>query len=121
MEPIRANEDPGAELPAKAVNLQVLPQDLPSAGLRKVMKRYERDLGVKCSYCHVEDRSSGRIDFASDENPAKQTARLMIAMLEDINDRHLAALGGDRRYAAEVTCGSCHQGRSSPQPYEPRP
>jgi hypothetical protein len=107
----------GAAIPTP-VNLQVLSRDTPAADIGKLMKRYEQDLGVSCSYCHVEDRETGKIDYVSDDNPAKQTARLMIAMLEDINEKYLAQLGGDRRYAVPVTCGSCHQGRSSPPAFE---
>ena len=95
------------------------PADTSRASVRGLMKQYERDLGVSCSYCHVEDRDSGIIDYAADENPRKQTARIMISMLNDINEKHLAALGGDRRYAQSVTCGSCHQGRTSPPVFEP--
>ena len=100
-------------------NLQVLPANTSRAGVRSLMKQYQRDLGVSCSYCHVEDRDTGIIDYHSDDNPRKHTARLMIAMLQDINDKHLARLEGDRRYAQPVTCGSCHQGRSSPPVFEP--
>jgi len=42
----------------------------------------------------------------------------MISMLTDINDKYLAQLGGDRRYAVPVTCGSCHQGQSNPPAFE---
>lgn len=101
------------------VNLQVLPVTLSRPELRGLMKQYERDLGVSCSYCHVEDRESGIVDYAADDNPRKHTARVMIAMLEDINSRHLAQLGGDRRYAEPVTCGSCHRGRANPQAFAP--
>ncbi len=100
-------------------NLQVLPTSSSRASVRSLMKQYERELGVSCSYCHVEDRDSGYIDYASDDNPRKHTARLMITMLKDINDKHLAQLGGDRRYAQPVTCGSCHRGQATPQAYEP--
>jgi hypothetical protein len=106
------------EAASAPVNLQVLPAGSSRASVRGLMKQYERDLGVSCSYCHVEDRDSGIIDYASDENPRKQTARIMISMLNDINEKHLAALGGDRRYAQAVTCGSCHQGRTSPPVFE---
>jgi len=99
-------------------NLLVLPAQSSRASVRSLMKQYERELGVSCSYCHVEDRDSGVIDYASDENPRKHTARIMIAMLNDINDKHLAQLGGDRRYAQPVTCASCHQGRASPPVFE---
>lgn len=104
----------------KHVNLRVLPADISKPKLGVLMRGYRRDLGVECSYCHVQDRDSGGYDYASDENPKKEIARLMIGMLDDINDRHLAGLGGDRRYAAAVTCGSCHQGRANPPAWEPR-
>jgi hypothetical protein len=110
--PIRQSDRP--------TNVQVLPQDLSRAGVRKVMEQFERELGVTCGYCHVEDRDSGAIDYASDDNPAKQTARVMISMLDDINEKYLAQLSTDRRYAVPVTCGSCHQGHSSPLAFEPR-
>ncbi len=35
------------------VNLKVLPKDMPVAGIGKLMKRFEADLGVSCSHCHV--------------------------------------------------------------------
>jgi hypothetical protein len=110
----------GGEVPVgKPVNLRVLPQDIPAQRLGKLMKRFEKELGVSCSYCHVENRDTGKLDYASDENPKKQTARTMITMLDDINDKYLAELGNDARYAAEVSCGSCHRGHSNPQPWEP--
>jgi hypothetical protein len=107
------------ESSAPVTNLQVLPADLSRTQVRAVMKQYERDLGVSCDYCHVEDRDSGFIDYASDDNPRKHSARVMIAMLEDINGKYLAQLGGDRRYAVPVTCGSCHQGSANPQAFSP--
>lgn len=110
--------DPASEPPS---NLQVLPKDLAPRNLNRLMKGYEQDLGVKCSYCHVENRDTGKLDYASDENPKKHIARIMIAMLDDINDGHLAQLGIDVRYNSAVTCGSCHRGRANPQPFEASP
>jgi hypothetical protein len=100
-------------------NLKVLPQDIPAASIGKLMKRYEEDLGVSCSYCHVENPQTQKLDYASDDNPIKETARIMIAMLNDINSKYLSQLG-DRRYAVPVTCGSCHQGQSNPPGFEAR-
>ena len=40
------------------------------------------------------------------------------AMLTDINDKYLAQLGSDSRYANPVTCGSCHLGQTSPPAFE---
>jgi hypothetical protein len=102
----------------RPINLKVLPRDISAAEIGKVMKRFETDLGVKCGHCHVEDPGTHKFNFASDENPAKGTARLMIAMLADINEKYLPQLGGDNRYATHVTCGSCHQGQSSPPTFE---
>jgi hypothetical protein len=104
----------------KPANLKVLPQDVSTAELGHLMKGFERDLGVTCSHCHVEDPATRKFDYASDENPTKAQARLMITMLKDINDKYLAQLGTDRRYAVPVTCGSCHQGQSSPPAFESR-
>ena len=102
----------------KPVNLKVLPQATTAAEIGKVMKRFEADLGVKCDHCHVEDPNTHKFNYASDDNPAKATARQMISMLKDINEKYLPQLGADRRYAAQVTCGSCHQGQSSPPAFE---
>ena len=113
------SQEPLPSVPrSKPVNLQVLPKEMSAASVGKLMKRFEQDLGVKCSHCHVEDPHTLKIDYVSDENPRKQTARVMISMLTDINDKFLAQLGGDRRYAVPVTCGSCHQGRSSPPEFD---
>src|ERR1700733_1106442 len=103
----------------KPVNLKVLQPDIPTAELGRLMKEFEKDLGVTCSHCHVEDPGTRKFDYASDENPAKAQARLMITMLKDINEKYLIQLGGDRRYAVHVTCGSRHQGQSSPPAFEP--
>ena len=111
----------GDEVPrTKPVNLQVLPKDLSGARLGKLMKQYTQDLGVQCSHCHVENPQTRKLDYVSDDVPAKQAARVMIAMLNDINEKYLTQLGRDARYSVPVTCGSCHQGRSSPPEFEAR-
>jgi hypothetical protein len=102
----------------KPVNIKVLPKDISAAEIGKVMRRFETDLGVKCGHCHVEDPNTHKFDYASDDNPAKSTTRLMITMLKDINEKYLPQLGADNRYATHVTCGSCHQGQSSPPAFD---
>ena len=102
----------------KPANIKVLPKDISAAELGKTMKRFETELGVKCGHCHVEDTSTRKFNYASDDNPAKNQARLMITMLKDINEKYLPQLGGDSRYAMPVTCGSCHQGQSSPPAFD---
>lgn len=116
-----ATDSIGPEVPrSKPVNLQALPKDISSAKLGKLMKRIAQDLGVECSHCHVENPQTQKLDYVSDDIAAKQTARLMIAMLDDINEKYLAQLGSDRRYAVPVTCGTCHQGQSTPPAFEAR-
>jgi len=105
---------------AKPKNIEVLPKDISGDDVDKLMHRYEQDLGVPCGYCHEENPQTKQIDFASDENPIKQTARMMIAMTSDLNTKYLAQLG-DRRYAEPLTCGNCHQGQVEPPIFEPRP
>src|SRR5215831_14256442 len=58
-------------------NLKVLkPEDLRSG----VMQQYATALGVRCDFCHVQDR-------ASDELQKKVTARMMITMAQEINSK----------------------------------
>ncbi len=108
---------PGAHFPP--INLQVLPKDISENELHRVMKQFRDELGVTCGYCHAQNPQTQKLDFASDDNPTKQTARLMISMLSEINEKYLTRLG-DRRYSVSVTCGSCHQGQSTPPGFEPK-
>ncbi len=103
---------------AQPSNLTVLPKNISAVQLKVLMKRYADELGVQCGHCHVEDPQSHHFDYASDDNPAKQTARIMMAMLSDINTKYLAQLG-DPRYATRITCGNCHQGQTDPPAFEP--
>ena len=43
------------------------------------MRAFRTALGVQCTFCHVQG------DFASDDNPKKETARMMLLMARDIN------------------------------------
>jgi hypothetical protein len=103
----------------KPTNLKVLPKSIPSDELDGLMQQYRRSLGESCAYCHAENPQTKQIDYASDENPAKGTARMMISMTNDINIKYLAQLG-DRRYAEPFTCGNCHRGRIQPPAFEPK-
>ena len=107
---------PRADEKREALNLKVLPKDISPADLAAVMRQYDAALGVSCEYCHTRD-SDTRWDYASDDNPAKHTARLMIAMVNEINTKYLSQIG-DSRYAVLVTCGNCHQGQSDPPTFD---
>jgi mono/diheme cytochrome c family protein len=101
----------------RASNLQVLPRDTPYADLLLLMTRYSQELGVQCVFCHTQNPQTQQVDFASDESPAKLTARVMIGMVRDINDKYLAQVS-DRRYAVPISCGNCHQGQAFPPAFE---
>jgi hypothetical protein len=103
----------------KPTNLKVLPKDISGSDIDKLMHRYQRDLGVPCGYCHDQNPQTKVIDFTSDENPIKDTARFMITMTSDINTKYLGQLG-DRRYSEPLTCGNCHQGQVQPPTFSPK-
>ena len=54
-------------------NLKLIPAT--GVDLMDVMRGFNEALGVQCTYCHVAG------DFASDDNPLKETARKMITLV----------------------------------------
>jgi cytochrome c553 len=100
------------------INLKVLARDISVPELYKVMAGLQKDLGVQCAFCHEEDPDTRQLNYVSDENPRKETARLMMRMTRDINEKYLGQ-SGDRQYSAPITCGNCHLGQMHPPPYDP--
>jgi tetratricopeptide (TPR) repeat protein len=107
-----------AQIPDKFTNLQVLPKETPKADLVGIMRNYAGDLGVRCGFCHVggDPNTLQGVNFASDENEKKKTARLMIRMMQSINHDHLSRL--DKKPSPQVTCVTCHRRNSDPRPIE---
>ena len=60
-----------------------------------------------CGFCHAGT------DYASDAKPAKQAARVMLAMTRHINTAWKSHVGGPSG-ADGVTCFSCHRGQPVP-------
>ena len=86
--------------PQAPKNLKILkPEDL-RAG---IMRTYTQALGVNCFHCHVQG------DNASDDKTQKTTARMMIAMVNEINAKVPDSAG-----KAKVTCYTCHNGKATP-------
>ena len=83
---------------APPTNLKLLKPD----GLIETMRSFTGALGVQCTYCHVMG------NFASDENPKKETARHMIEMTKLVN-----AQFPDKKM--HVTCFTCHRGEAEPK------
>jgi tetratricopeptide (TPR) repeat protein len=144
------NEAPPAGRGAAPRNLQVLPKDTAPQDVLALMQQFTRALGVQCTYCHVQNtpppltaeeaaaqaaaappaagrgRGRGRgqpgpqMDYAADDKRQKQTARLMLTLLNDLNTR-IAALparstsSGASTGLVRVQCATCHRGVPNPQ------
>ena len=63
-------------------------------------------LGYDCSDCHP-GAGTDQMNWMTDSNPRKRTARRMVEMVAAINRQHF---GG----AQEVTCWTCHHGQDAP-------
>lgn len=104
-QPANAAPQTPADKPVETVqkNIQVL-KGLPESQLVPVMNYISVSLGVKCNYCHVN--KDGIWDYASDEKGEKKSAREMITMVTGINKTTF-------RGNAEVSCYTCHRGRTA--------
>lgn len=93
-------------------NLKVLKINSPQE-IGPIMRGFTVGLGVQCNFCHVQG------NFASDDNPKKETARHMITMVDQLNGGFNAAMGDTK---AHITCFTCHRGETEPKTApEPKP
>jgi hypothetical protein len=120
-----AGGPPPAHFPApKPTNLKVLPKDLTGDQVHDIMHKWEAMLGAECSTCHTPDpknigpNGKPRLNFADDSKKEKQTARLMLKMTEEINANYVSMVENS---GAPVTCGTCHRGKPTPEPFVPKP
>lgn len=98
-------------------NLQVLPADISEKDLKSIMVDHFQDgLGVGCAYCHVQEKNSMHLDYASDEKPEKEIARVMMRMTLQVNKDYFGVekplIGSD---AMTISCFSCHRGLPHPE------
>jgi hypothetical protein len=93
-----ANEGKTAEQVYK--NIKAL-QGTPANELNQSMHLMKGAVGLDCTYCHIER------EWEKDVKPAKDVARKMIVMMNDINTRQF----GGRQV---VTCNTCHNGHPIP-------
>ncbi len=105
------------QVPDKFTNLQVLPKDIGKGELLDHMKGFTRALGVRCQHCHVgeEGKPLDTFNFVSDEKPAKQTARVMLQMVQAINNEHLAKVANRSTPPSKTSCITCHHGQQRPR------
>ena len=105
-------------------NLKVLPKDLTGDQVHEIMHKWEAMLGAECSTCHAADpknvgpNGKPRLNFADDSKKEKQAARLMVKMTEEINKNYVSMIENS---GAPVTCGTCHRGHVTPEPFVPKP
>jgi len=108
-----------AQVPDTFENLKVLPKDIAKNDLVETMRGFSFSLGVRCEHCHAPQKDavagdgSLRLDFASDERPAKRTAREMMKMVADLNGRYLTKL--EPKATLSVGCYTCHRGTARPE------
>jgi hypothetical protein len=111
----------GQRRPAPApTNLKVLPKDTTGEQIHAIMHNFAGELGVECNYCHAKDDATGRLNFASDANPIKDRARVMMKMTHAINADYLTQLT-DPKPGNGVNCGTCHRGMAKPAVFTPPP
>ncbi len=99
-------------------NLKVLPENISSINLSNTMKGFALGLGARCETCHVGEPNTAldTFDFASDEKAMKRKARLMIKMVQEINDTFVPRLDEiEESQRVEVRCVTCHRGQQQPK------
>ena len=103
--------------PDSFTNLKVLPKNISQRDLITMMRGFTGALGVRCQYCHVgrEGMPLDSFNFKSDDKRTKRVARVMIDMLNHINDEHLADVPDRPTPHVVVRCETCHRGVSRPR------
>jgi hypothetical protein len=103
-------------------NLKVLPKNTNKKQMDSVMHHFTASLGVKCNFCHQYNAEQKAMDFASDANEKKATAREMLKMMQKLNKKYFH-VGNTKSLTAklEITCFSCHNGKENPATLPPPP
>ena len=99
----------------KPKNLQVL--DFESVrDIKKYMKTIQKNLGVKCTFCHdINDKSI--------DTEHKIIAREMMKMQIELNKGFFAQIGDSllkHENPLQISCWTCHRGSKKPQLVRPR-
>lgn len=110
----------GQSIPDEFTNLQVLPGEIGRPELVGIMRGFATALDVRCSHCHTvsDGLDQPDDDFAADDKSTKRTARMMLRMVNRINQETLPALPDRGSPEVEVTCQTCHGGLPRPVPVD---
>lgn len=93
-------------------NLQVLPKDIPAEQLEKTMDGFTGELGVKCTFCHIGE------EYERDDRGHKRIARKMILLVQHMRANKAMYFKDDVK-DEEISCGTCHRGKSEPEAFVP--
>ncbi len=91
---------------AEQKNVQLL-TNLSDAQVGLAMNNMSASLGVHCDFCHVFNEQAKALDFPNDAKPEKKTAREMIRMVLDLNEKNFKG-------RPIVGCYTCHLGKTNP-------
>jgi hypothetical protein len=108
----------GRREPDSLVNTKVIPHATPVPQVLGMMRGFAGGLGVRCDYCHMEKAGGqpGELDFPRDGKRTKEAARLMLQMVQRINDSTLSRIPERPSPNVAVTCATCHRGVPRPKP-----
>jgi hypothetical protein len=87
-------------------NIQVL-KGVPAGRFLETMEGFSHALGTNCKKCHDTE------NFASDDKEEKKSARGMVTMTRDINEKYIKTIPG-MDSGSFVSCNTCHHGQSNP-------
>jgi hypothetical protein len=108
--------------PPEPHNLKVLPATTTTAQILPIMRNFAAALGTNCGYCHVWTGAGlPTNDYASDEKPAKEVARVMMRMAGEVNNTLAANIKKPADQLTRVQCMTCHRGEAIPKLPPPAP
>lgn len=104
----QANNDDGR-------NLKVLPKNISSDSLERIMDNFTTALMVDCKFCHApkDPNEPKKLNYASDANHLKEITRTMMRMTDEMNVKYIKNLPGNE--VQMVTCNTCHRGQPVPE------
>ena len=91
-------------------NLQVLPKAIANAELKTMMEGFTKQLGVKCTFCHVPDQ------YAKDDRSHKDDARRMIRLVTELKAKKAEYFARGTKDTM-LNCALCHRGKAEPEPF----
>lgn len=96
-------------------NLEYYPTSITRGEIIAEMRHFTFALGVRCEHCHERNENGRGFDFASDANPNKEKARVMLFMTDAINSQFLPELSDRDDPPVQITCKTCHRGTQVPR------